>query len=125
MDLNVEKFVKACRRCTLVSAPNAPEPMMRKELPSRVWEQVAVDFLGPLLNGENLLVCIDYYSRYLEVAEMEVISTSATIQELLAIFSRYVVPEVLRADNGLQFTSEEFRSFCDEYGMHLESTIPY
>lgn len=125
IDLDAERFVKACRGCSLVSAPNAPEPMMRKELPSRVWEQIAVDFLGPLPNGENLLVCVDYYSRYLEVVEMMEISTSATIRELLTIFSRYGIPEVLRADNGPQFSSEEFRNFCQEYGIHLESTIPY
>ncbi|XP_055584828.1 uncharacterized protein K02A2.6-like [Uranotaenia lowii] len=34
MDQHIEQFVKACRGCTLVSAPGPPEPMVRKELPS-------------------------------------------------------------------------------------------
>ncbi|XP_062701591.1 uncharacterized protein K02A2.6-like [Aedes albopictus] len=125
MDYEIEQFVKACRGCILVSAPNPPEPMVRKEFPSRPWEQIAIDFLGPLPDGENLLVCVDYYSRYLEVVEMQEITAASTIEQLLTIFSRYGIPNYLRADNGPQFTSEEFRSFCEEQGIHLDSTIPY
>lgn len=125
MDEQTEKFVKACRGCTLVSAPNPPEPMIRKELPSRPWEQVAIDFLGPLPNGENLLMCIDYYSRFLEVVEMIDITTACTIDQLMIIFSRFGIPNILRADNGPQFTSEGFHSFCEEQGIHLDNTIPY
>ncbi|XP_055527539.1 uncharacterized protein K02A2.6-like [Wyeomyia smithii] len=125
MDMDVERFVKACRGCALVSAPSAPEPMTRKEPPARVWEHIAVDFLGPLPNGENLLVCVDYYSRYLEIVVMQNISTYDMIVELLTIFARYGAPEVLRADNGPQFSSDEFKCFCDEFDIRLESTIPY
>ncbi|XP_055589606.1 uncharacterized protein K02A2.6-like [Uranotaenia lowii] len=125
MDQNIEQFVKSCRGCTLVSAPGPPEPMVRKELPSRPWEQIAVDFLGPLPDGESLFVCVDFYSRYLEVVEMQDITTTSTIEQLLIIFSRYGLPVVLRADNGPQFISEEFRLFCEEQGIRLESTIPY
>ncbi|XP_055634316.1 uncharacterized protein K02A2.6-like [Toxorhynchites rutilus septentrionalis] len=82
-------------------------------------------FSGTSSEGEHLLVCVDYYSRYLEVVEMNDISSASTIRELLTIFSRYGIPESLRADNGPQFSSAEFRTFCEEYGIHLESTIPY
>lgn len=125
MDQHVEKFVQNCRGCSLVAAPNPPEPMVRKELPSRPWEQIAIDFLGPLPDGENLLVCVDYYSRYVEVIEMTDISTKATIDELLTVFSRYGIPRSMRADNGPQLSSDEFKKFCEEYGIQLVSTIPY
>lgn len=55
MDHQVEQFVKACRGCILVSAPNPPEPMFRKELPTQPWQQIAIDFLGPLPEGDNWL----------------------------------------------------------------------
>ncbi|XP_062551464.1 uncharacterized protein K02A2.6-like [Armigeres subalbatus] len=125
MDQHIEQFVKNCRGCTLVSAPNPPEPMIRKEFPSRPWEQIAVDFLGPLPDGENLFVCIDYYSRYLEVVEMQEITSASTIGQLSIMFSRYGLPVSLRADNGPQFSSEEFNAFCKEQGIRLESSIPY
>lgn len=125
IDKNVEDFVRNCRGCSLVAAPNPPEPMLRKELPSKPWEQIAIDFLGPLPEGENLLVCVDYYSRYVEVVVMTDISTKATIDELVTIFSRYGIPLSLRADNGPQFSSDEFKTFCNEHGIQLVSTIPY
>ncbi|XP_055621974.1 uncharacterized protein K02A2.6-like [Toxorhynchites rutilus septentrionalis] len=59
MDQQVEKFVRQCRGCSLVAAPGAPEPMTRKELPNQPWVDIAADFLGPLPDGQYLLVVID------------------------------------------------------------------
>lgn len=127
MDVAVEKFVKKCRGCLLVSTPDPPQPMVRKEIPNGPWEDIAIDFLGPLPNGETLLVVVDYYSRYLEVCEMRQITAKHTIEELAKIFSRFGVPVTIRADNGPQFNEncEEFKSFCDEFGIRLVNTIPY
>lgn len=125
MDQHVERYVKTCRGCLLVFLPNPPKPMIRKELPSRAWEQVVIVFLGPLPEGESLLICVDYFSRFLEVVEMGDTSTSATITELMIIFSRYGIPESLKADNGPQFTPDDFLAFCEEYGIRLVHSIPY
>lgn len=127
MDQQVERFVKQCKGCTLVSAPNAPEPIVRKELPDQPWMEIAADFLGPLPDGQYLLVVIDYYSRYMEVVEMHSITAADTISELATIFSRYGLPVSLRVDNGPQFSEkcEEFREFCAENGIKLINTIPF
>lgn len=53
MDRNVEEFVRECRGCNLVSAPEAPEPLVRREMPNGPWQDVAVDFLGPLPDGQH------------------------------------------------------------------------
>lgn len=105
LDQQVEEFVRNCRGCCLVSAPDAPEPMIRKPLPSRPWEDIAVDFMGPLPEGQYLLVVVDYYSRFIEVKEMNTISANDTIQELSVVFSRYGFPNTLRADNGPQLST--------------------
>lgn len=126
MDRQVEKYVRQCKGCTLVATPNAPEPMVRKELPSQPWIDVAADFLGPLPDAQYLLVVIDYYSRYMEVVEMTSITAADTVAELAIIFSRYGLPVTLRVDNGPQLSNkcEEFRSFCDSNGIQLVNTIP-
>ena len=41
--------------------------MKRTEPPSGPWQDVAVDLMGPIPTGENLLLVVDYYSRYYEV----------------------------------------------------------
>ncbi|XP_055522682.1 uncharacterized protein K02A2.6-like [Wyeomyia smithii] len=127
MDADIEGFVKKCRGCTLVSAPNVPEPMTRRDLPSGPWEDVALDYLGPLPEGQYLLVVIDYYSRFFEVCEMTSISAESTIAELTAIFCRFGFPLTLTADNAPQLSEEcnEFSVFCRSHGIELINTIPY
>lgn len=127
MDQQVEKFVRQCKGCALVAAPNSPEPLIRKQLPDQPWIDVAADFLGPLPDGQYLLVVIDYYSRFMEVSEMQSITASNTISELAIIFSRYGLPMTLRTDNGPQLNEkcEEFRNFCEANGIRLINTIPF
>ncbi|XP_055589077.1 uncharacterized protein LOC129741378 [Uranotaenia lowii] len=101
--------------------------MHRRELPSGPWEDLAIDFLGPLPEGQFLFVVVDLYSRYFEVCEMETITAESTIRELTAMFSRFGVPLTLTADNAPQLTKdcEEFSQFCSNYGIKLINTIPY
>lgn len=71
IDEHVESMVKKCKGCMLVSAPNAPELLKRKELPSAAWQHIAIDFLGSLPSGHNLFVIFDYYSRFIEIEIMK------------------------------------------------------
>ncbi|XP_053696876.1 uncharacterized protein K02A2.6-like [Sabethes cyaneus] len=127
MGVAIEGLVRNCRGCTLVSAPEAPEPMHRSKLPCSPWNTVALDFLGPLPEGQHLLVIIDCYSRYMEVCEMESITANDIIRELSITFSRYGIPDSIKADNAPQLNSDcnEFRMCCTENGIRLLNTIPY
>lgn len=125
IDEHVDTFVKSCKGCTLVSAPSAPEPMRRTELPSEPWSHIAIDFLGPLPSGHYLLVIVDYFSRFIEVEIMTKIDSVETIKRLKVIFARFGIPEKLQADNGRQFTSSEFMSFCETNNIELVHTTPY
>lgn len=125
LDIQVERYVRSCRGCMLVAAPPVPEPMKRRELPSGPWQHVAIDFLGPLPSGHYLFVVVDYFSRYIEVEIMTKTDTSETIKRLNLIFARFGLPLSITADNGPQFSSEEFRVFCDTNNIKLISTTPY
>lgn len=127
MDAEVERYVKQCRGCTLVAAPEPPEPMQRSQLPSSPWQTIALDFLGPLPEGQHILVVIDCYSRFMEVVEMESTTAKDVVRELSIMFSRYGMPSALKADNAPQLSAEcaEFREFCVANGIKLLNTIPY
>lgn len=125
LDVQVEAYVKQCRGCMLVAAPAAPEPMKRKELPSEPWQHLAIDFMGPLPSGHYLLVIVDYYSRFVEIEIMKKTDSGTTIERLRPIFARFGFPISITADNGSQFTSDEFKNYCKECGIQLISTIPY
>lgn len=127
MDSDVEKYVKSCRGCTLVSAPDPPEAMVRSQLPSYPWHTLAVDFLGPLPEGQSLFVVIDYYSRFMEVCEMETTTSNDVIRELAIMFGRYGIPSYIKADNAPQFSADcaEIKEFCESTGFRILNTIPY
>lgn len=125
IDSDAEKKVKACKGCTLVMMPNAPNPMKRRVLPSEPWIDVAIDYLGPLPSGDYILVIIDYFSRYEEIKTSKTITSNETIKMLKEIFSRNGYPITMTADNGRQFVSEEFTNFCKKCGITLYNTIPY
>lgn len=125
IDRDAETSVKCCKGCTLVSGPNPPNPMKRRELPAQPWVDIAIDFLGPLPSSHHLLVVIDFFSRYKEIKIMKSIMTKDVTSELKEIFSRLGIPASVTADNGPQFASEEFRLFCSELGIKLFNTIPY
>lgn len=125
MDQDTENFVKKCKGCTLVSAPNAPEPLRRTELPSEPWKDLAIDFLGPLPSNHYLLVIVDYYSRFKEVEIMTKIDSTETLKRLDVIFARFGFPASITLDNGRQLVSNEFRQYCDTHNIVLNHTIPW
>ena len=79
MDNDAEQVCKSCHGCQVVGEFCASEPMQRVEPPSGSWQDVAIDVLGPLPSGENLLVVVDYDSRFFEV----IIMHSTTSQKMI------------------------------------------
>ncbi|XP_058827211.1 uncharacterized protein K02A2.6-like [Topomyia yanbarensis] len=125
MDKQVEAYVKKCKNCTLVSTPHPPEPLCRTELPEKAWADLAIDFVGPLPTGHNLLVIVDYFSRFTEVIIMRQITANMTVKALHETFCRFGMPESIKTDNGPQFISSELHNFCKEFNIEHRKTTPY
>ncbi|VDL66057.1 unnamed protein product [Nippostrongylus brasiliensis] len=118
---DIENCVRKCDRCqklaknpvkaTLCSWPTEEEP----------WRRIHADFAGPV-DGKMYLVVVDAYSKWPEIVDIPVATTSATIKELRRLFAQFGNPETLVTDNGSPFTSKEFEDFCSENGIrHLRS----
>ena len=123
IDAEAEKYCKSCHGCQLVSRPDPVEPMVRTTLPQGPWQDLAMDFLGPLPNGDNILVVVDYFSRYFEVKFMKSITTINLIGALEDIFSIHGLPFSISSDNGPQFKSSEFKNYLENNGIvHLKKT---
>ena len=72
-----KRTVDQCIPCQATEKPNNPEPLRMTDMPSGPWQKVHLDLYGPLPSGEHLLVCIDRYSRYLEVDRNRAIDKSS------------------------------------------------
>lgn len=124
MDRDIEQWSKACYGCQLVSQPEKVEPMTRTELPSRPWEHLAADFLGPLPSGDYIFAIVDYYSRWIDLAVMKSTTAEKMVDSLKQIFSTHGLPVSITTDNGPQFVSDHFKTYCEVNGIVHRKTTP-
>ena len=125
MDKDIDQLVHECEVCQQVKPMQPKVPLHPWSWPARPWARVHVDLAGPM-QGRMFLILIDAHSKWLEVCQMSSTSSGATIQHLRAIFSRFGLPETLVSDNGPQFSSEEFKSFCQANGTVFTTlSLPY
>ena len=124
MDKDVEKFCGVCHGCQVTSGFDPPELMSHVFPPSAPWQDCGADLLLPLPTGENILVVIDYYSRFLEVAIMKSTTSAKIIEALTPMFARFGFPFSLRTDNGPQFVSKEFEAFLRTNGIEYRKSTP-
>ena len=81
MDKDVENL---CHGCQVTSSCDPPDRMSRVLPSSAPWQDYSADLLGPLPTGESILVVVDNYSRFLEVAILKS-TTSAKIIKAMTL----------------------------------------
>ena len=82
MDRDTKKLCAECYGCQLVTKHVPLPPVKPTPMPQRPWEDFALDILGPLPSGENLLVLVDYHSRWIEVDVVRATTSKIIIQHL-------------------------------------------
>ena len=72
-------------------------------------------------------VVVDAFSKWPEVIQLHEGTTSAsqTTTQLRRIFASYGLPKQIVSDNGPQFVSSEFRTFCKKQGIRHTLVPPY
>ena len=98
---------------------------------SSLWPfaQWVIDIMGPLPQGKRqmkfLLVAIDYFTKWVE-AEALAIITETKVQNFVwkNIVCRFGIPRTIISDNGRQFDSQAFRSFCSNLGIRNKYSSP-
>ena len=123
IDQEAENLCRACHGCQGVAPPVPPPLVKSTPLPDAPWEYLACDLLGPLPTGENLLVVVDYFSRFVEVDILQSSTTAEVIANRLDHhFSRHGLPTSLRTDNGPQFIAGSFKKYLAEVGVEPRRT---
>jgi transposase InsO family protein len=120
---HISNRVQSCQFCESRQPTQAKEPLTTTPLPERAFQQVAADLCE--FKGQQYLVLIDYYSRYLEIAHLPQATASTTILKMKNIFAHHGVPETLVTDNGRQFTADEFKKFTESWRINHITSSPY
>ena len=96
-----------------MQSQNPKEPIQSHQIPDRPWSRFAADQFK--LHGKDYIVVVDFYSDFIEVKMLQENTSSAVIEFLKEQFSRHGIPDTLVTDNGLQFTSQEFKQFTHSW----------
>ena len=116
----IVQVVQNCEVCAKETKPGK-EPLISTQLPKYPWQVVGTDLFE--LNKNNYLLVVDYFSCYPEVVKVTSTTSVSIISVLKSIFARHGIPEIVRSDNGPQYSSAEFMSFASSYGFqHITSS---
>ena len=94
MSSQIENLVARCDVCATFGTANPREPMIASESRSRPWEVVGCDLFE--FRNSHYLLCVDYYSKWTEVARLEDLSSKTTVAHLKSMFARFGIPDLVR-----------------------------
>ncbi|KAI2647390.1 Transposon Tf2-8 polyprotein [Labeo rohita] len=120
---DLRRKIETCEFCIENKRAQHKEPLQSTPLPERPWQRIAIDLC--MHKGKQYLVVSDYYSRYLEILLLQATTSEHVIQRLKALFARFGIPEQIVSDNGPQFVSEAWRSFCNMYDTQHITSSPH
>lgn len=123
MDDDIVNVINQCELCQKYQRSNQKEPMQERELPTRPWEKIGVDFFH--LRGRDFLLIIDYFSKYVELEEMKHSTAYEFVYgKMKQIFSRHGYPDELISDRGPPFNSRKFADMMKSYDIYHNSSTP-
>ena len=123
MSQDIKDLVGKCKHCLERRPTQSSEPLITSQLPDYPFQKVGVDLCE--LEGQNYIVLVDYYSRFIDVAKVGKITSEVVIKQLKGMFGRYGIPEIVISDNGRQFSSSEFQSFATLWGFSHVTSSPH
>ncbi|XP_065638557.1 uncharacterized protein LOC136071336 [Quercus suber] len=130
MQKETHDYVKKCDQCQRF-ALNIHQPGGVLNPLSNPWPfaQWGLDIVDPFPkaagNRKYLLVGTDYFTKWVEAEPLANIR-DVDVQKFVwkSIVTRFGVPHTLISNNGLQFDSNAFRSYCSELGITNRYSTP-
>ena len=123
MKSSIQDICASCGQCAQYGAQQPREPMQSVPVPQFAWQLVSQDIFH--YNSRAYLVTVDHYSDFFEV-DLLPDTLAATVVAVSSVqFARHGIPETLLTDNGPQFISAEFASFCTALTVEHKTSSPY
>lgn len=124
MSKEVREYVANCATCKETKAPSHTlrPPMGKAFGTERPFQRLYVDLLGPYPRSKarntTILIILDHLTKFLWLKPLRKASASAIVRILeTEVFHLVGAPESVLSDNGVQFTSKEFKALMIQYGV--------
>ena len=125
-----DNIIKNCVLCNKYKARKHKDTELRKyPLPSKPFERVAMDFLGPLpltdKGNKYILLISDYLTRFSVLFPLPNRSAAGVADKLRTFFFKFDCPKVFISDNAAEFTSDSVQNICKKHGVNKVEVSPY
>lgn len=121
IDEAIETTITKCAVCQKKRPKNAKEPMISHDVPELPYQKLAIDICD--YGAKSYLVVSDYYSKFLDILPLNNKTAGQCITKLKVCFATHGIPVEIIADN-VPFDSREFRQFCKENDIKINTTSP-
>jgi transposase InsO family protein len=122
----VKRFILECPCCQKMSQLKVPihaHPFTTSAYSP--MEVLNIDFLGPYPDSGYILVIIDAFTRWIELACTDAATAKCAAEALLQHFGRYGCPAQLRSDRGSHFIADVIEEFTRLVGTEHTLTLAY
>ena len=118
-------LTEAVQRCDICQQTrNCPHKRAFNDVPDSLpWQIVASDCFE--CDGSRYLIVVDLYSDYIEIKQLNSLSSAALIEQLKQIFAVHGIHIALISDNGPNFTSVEFTDFTHDWDIQHVTSSPH
>ena len=126
MGREIDKFCNSCGTCLMMKTSNRPKPglLHNMPIPSRPWQSVGMDFVGPFpdCGGYNYLWVV--LCRLTSLVHLVPVTVRTTATELAWCYTKDVVrlhgmPESIVSDRDSKFTAKFWRELHHSVGTKL------
>jgi hypothetical protein len=116
---DAKEIVRRCEACQrFASRPHAPAAELQPIPLSWPFARWGLDMVGKLHKSwpgghVYMLVAVDKFTKWVETASVTTQASTAAINFIKSIVFHFGVPHSINTDNGTNFTSKEFKSYCE------------
>ncbi|GFS38882.1 uncharacterized protein K02A2.6 [Nephila pilipes] len=122
MNSDIETVVSECVICEKFKKANSKETLKRHIVPYRPFEKIGMDIMD--FCNISYLVLMDYYSKWIEIAELANKCADEVITKLKTGFSRFGVPITVISVN-IPFNSYIYKNFSNDWDFNYAFISPH
>jgi hypothetical protein len=123
---NAKHIVRTCEACQrFASKPHAPAAELMPIPLAWMFAQWGLDMVGKMHKSwpgghVYLLVAVDRFTKWIDAKLVTSADATAAVNFIKGIVFWFGIPHSIVTDNGSNFTSREFKDYCEGLGIKLQ-----